>query len=483
MTGQDTSRWLEMSGVALARAIREREVTSRAVVDAHIARIETVNPQIRAVVADRYVQARAEADAADERLATSTEDLPPLFGVPTTIKESFQVTGMPNTGGSHARRGIVSTSDATSVARIRAAGAIVLGVTNLSELCMWMESANPVYGRTGNAYHPDHIAGGSSGGEGSIVGAGGSPFGLGADVGGSIRLPAFFNGVFGHKPSPGLIPNSGQFPAVDPDGAFMLGTGPIARRAEDLEVLVRLLAGPDGEDVECRPMAFGDPATIDFAGMNVLNVVEDGVTGVHPALRAAQTRAADALTAAGAKVRRRTFHRLERAFDMWTASMSSGNERGSYRKLLGVQGWSALLGHALRPWELGGTYTLPSIVLGLVEDVGHLMPGRASFARAETAALKAELIDALGDGVMLYPTWRAPAPKHGRPLLNPLSWVYTAAFNALGLPVTQVPLGFDARGLPVGVQVVTAPGNDHVSIAVALELERRLGGWTPPWKV
>jgi fatty acid amide hydrolase 2 len=109
--------------------------------------------------------------------------------------------------------------------------------------------------------------------------------------------------------------------------------------------------------------------------------------------------------------------------------------------------------------------------------------GQARYARALGAALREELIDAIGDGVMLYPTWRAPAPRHGGPLLRPLSWVYTAAFNALGLPVTQVPLGLDALGRPTGVQVVTRPGNDATSIAVAIELERRLGGWVPPWTV
>ena len=474
------SRWLEVSGTEMARAIAAGEVRSREVVDAHIARIMQVNPKIHAMVADRFEAARAEADAADAAVAAGGP-LPPLHGVPVTIKESFEVVGMPNTGGSHARRGIVATRDAPTVARLRAAGAIVVGVTNLSELCMWMESANPVYGRTGNAYDPRWIAGGSSGGEGAIVGAGGSVFGLGADVGGSIRLPAFFNGVFGHKATPGLIPNSGQFPAVDPEGAFMLATGPIARRAVDLPLLVRLLAGPDGEDPFCRPIPFGDPAAVDLAGLNVLDVPGDGVTAVDAALIAAQGRAAGALTAAGARVRVRHFGRLRHAFDMWTASMSGGNERGSYRKLLGVSAWRELVPHLARPWEIGGTYTLPSVILGLVEDVGHVFSGQARYARALGAALREELIDAIGDGVMLYPTWRAPAPRHGGPLLRPLSWVYTAAFNALGLPVTQVPLGLDALGRPTGVQVVTRPGNDATSIAVAIELERRLGGWVPPW--
>ncbi|HMV66938.1 MAG TPA: amidase, partial [Myxococcota bacterium] len=370
-----------------------------------------------------------------------------------------------------------------AVARLRAAGAIVTAVTNLSELCMWMESSNPVYGRTSNAYHPERIAGGSSGGEGAIVGAGGSPFGLGADVGGSIRLPAFFNGVFGHKPTPGLVPNTGQFPDAEPEGRYLLATGPIARRASDLPLLLRVLAGPDGVDDQCVPMPLGDPAGVVIDGLSVLDVWGDGVTSVHPSLRAAQARAADALAAAGAHVRRAHLPELRDAFDMWTAAMSAGNKRGAFRELMQRDRWRDLLPHLARPWELGGEHTLPAVVLALVEDVGHLFSGRARFARAQTAAVRVRLIDAIGDGVLLYPTYREPAPRHGWPLLRPLSWVFTAVFNALGLPVTQVPLGLDREGRPLGVQVVGAPGRDHVTLAVALELERQLGGWVPPWRV
>src|SRR5262249_8717417 len=152
------------------------------------------------------------------------------------------------TGGLYARRGKPATRDATAVKRLRAAGAIPLGVTNVSELCMWMESANTVYGRTSNPYDLARTPGGRSGGEGAIVGAGASPVGLGSDVGGSIRMPAFFCGVFGHKPTGGLIPNTGQFPIAENDALRYLTTGPLCRRAEDLWPIVRTLAGPDGED-------------------------------------------------------------------------------------------------------------------------------------------------------------------------------------------------------------------------------------------
>ncbi|MEO7092697.1 MAG: amidase, partial [Polyangiales bacterium] len=248
------------SATRLASLIAKRDVTAREVVEAHITQIERVNPTIRAVVRARYDEARREARAADDRVKRGGDDpLPPFHGVPCTIKECFALTGMPNSGGLVARKDVVATDDATAVARLRAGGAIPLGVTNLSELCMWMESNNRVYGRTNNPYDPSRIVGGSSGGEGAIIGAGASPFGLGSDIGGSIRMPAFFNGVFGHKPTGGLVPSTGQFPVAANEALRYLTSGPLARRAEDLMPLLRILAGPDGKDPSCVAMKLGDP--------------------------------------------------------------------------------------------------------------------------------------------------------------------------------------------------------------------------------
>src|SRR5690606_27779016 len=166
--------------------------------------------------------------------------------------------------------------------------------TNVSELCMWMEGNNRVYGRTNNPYDPRRIVGGSSSGEGAIVGAGGSPFGLGSDIGGSIRMPAFFNGVFGVKVTGGRIPNTGQYPEAHGPSARYCCTGPIARRAEDLALLVSLMQGPDGKCEGARAMPFGDPSAVRIESLDVLVVSDDGRPYVHPELRKAQARAAQA---------------------------------------------------------------------------------------------------------------------------------------------------------------------------------------------
>ena len=469
------------SATRLARAVRSGRVTSRAVVDAHIAAVEAVNGSLNAVVADRFEDARKEADAADD--AVRRQDPlsgRPFHGVPCTIKECFALTGMPQTSGLVARSGYLSDTDAPTVGRLRSAGAIPLGVTNTSELCMWMESANRVYGRTRNPYDRRRTVGGSSGGEGAVIGAGASPFGLGSDVGGSIRMPAFFNGIFGHKPTGGLVPNSGQFPVADGGAGRYLTTGPLARRAEDLMPLLRGLAGPDGADPACEEMPLGDPLRVDVGRLRVVSVPGNGLLSVSDALRDAQARAAASLAAAGATVVPARVAGLRRSLDIWSAMLDEA-QGSRFSELLG-QGTPVRAWRELPRWALGrSAHTLPALALCALERVHGRFPGRIRRLAGMGRCLRRELIDLMGsDGVLLYPSYPTPAPRHGEPLLFPVRWMYTAIFNVMEFPVTQVPLGLDARGLPLGVQVVSVPGNDHVTIAVALELERRFGGWTPP---
>jgi fatty acid amide hydrolase 2 len=413
---------LTLSATKLAHLIRTREVTSREVVEAHILRIQRANPILNAVVVDRFAQARREADRADAKVKAG-EELPPLHGVPCTIKECFALVGMPQTAGLVARVGRLATEDATTVARLRAAGAIPLGVTNTSELCMWMESNNRVYGRTNNPYDPTRMVGGSSGGEGAIVGVGGSPFGLGSDIGGSIRMPAFFNGVFGHKPTGGLVPGSGQFPIAENDGLKLLSTGPLARRAEDLHPLLEILAGPDGIDSRCEAREIGDPKAVNLAELEVIDVEDNGVTAVAAELRDAQRRVATQLSAMGARVQKGRFEALRHSFEIWSARMSAAGGK-TFRQLLGD-------GRDLSPlWELmrwtvrRSPHTLPAIVLALIEPLPKLLPSRADRALALAAELKREMVERIGPrGVLLYPSYVETAPRHNPPMWPPVKWV------------------------------------------------------------
>ncbi len=476
-----TSQLTERSAIDLARAIRGGETSSREVVEAHIERLERTHPRLNAVVVDRYDAARQDADAADELLRSTVDadTLPTFHGVPCTIKESIAMKGMPNCAGLVSRSAWRAPENAPTVQRMIDAGAIPLGVTNTPELCLWIETENRQYGRTHNAYDMTRTAGGSSGGEGAVVGIGGSPLGLGADIGGSIRLPAFFNGVFGLKPSPGLVPSTGQFPVTETEtAAMMLTIGPITRRAEDLMPMLRVIAGPDNIDPYAREMPIGDPDDAPIAGMKVLLSEDTSYIKVSRELRAARLRAAEALEAAGATVEVTQLKSMKRALELYLAVLKL--EAGvSVRDLIVAEGSAhvTVRGGLKRK----GPHTRALRLLLMSEWMTGKMPqGRMTKQVAAREAFAREVTDAIGDGVLLHPTHPRVAPKHGQTIGKPWLLTTTAVFNLAGVPVAQIPLGLNDRGLPLGVQAAAGPGRDHVAVAVALELERAIGGWVPP---
>lgn len=472
----------ERSAVDLAAAIRRRELSAREVVEAHIERIERLNPRVNAIVATRLDEAREEADAADRAVAEATDpdSLPPLLGVPCTIKESFAVAGLPNTSGLHHRRELRASENAIAVQRLVDAGAIPLGVTNVSEMTLWIESTNRVHGRTSNAYDARRTAGGSSGGEGSAIGSGFAPFGLGTDFGGSVRIPAFFNGVFGHKSTGCLVPHTGHFPSPNADGSRLLGVGPLARRAEDLWPVVRAIAGPDGVDDTVEPIELGDPDEVSLEGLQVTISDEATIWPVSLELRNARVRAARALAERGAEVRRVSLRGLRTAIQPMLAAAAKS---GSVAEILEQEGYEfpplrRLLADGVRRRSV---HTPALVLTKLAEQANELMPA-ALERRAERAreALEREVAEAIGDGVMLHPPFARVAPRHGMTVGRPWILGPMAAFNLLGLPATEVPMGLNERGLPLGVQVAAASGKDHLTVAVARELERAFGGWVPP---
>ncbi|MFT6629665.1 MAG: fatty acid amide hydrolase 2, partial [Flavobacteriales bacterium] len=382
---------LNCSAVELARRVRDGDTTSAALVEAFIARIEHVNPAINAMVADRFSEAREEAAEADRvRASAKPGTLGPLHGVPCSIKECFALTGMPQCAGLESLAHRRATTDATAVRRLRQAGAIPLGVTNLSELCMWMESNNRVYGRTNNPHALDRIVGGSSGGEGAIVAARGAPFGLGSDIGGSIRLPAFFNGVFGHKPTGGLVPSTGQFPASSGTALRYLCSGPISHSADDLMPLLRILAGPDGEDPSVESVELGDTDTVSVDGMRVLNVRGNGFRGVAPSLRAAQQAAADALAARGAEVIDLEVPALKKSLIYWATLLGDADQE-SFRSML-ENGEPKSMTMELCRWAVRRSpHTLPAILLAAIEGPAAKISGDVDKIRRELENVKTEL--------------------------------------------------------------------------------------------
>jgi fatty acid amide hydrolase 2 len=459
----------ERSATDLAGAIRRRELSALEVVEAHIAVHRRAAQRVHAVAADRFDAATHEAAAADARIAVTpaADELPPLLGVPFTVKESIALTGMPQSAGLVARRDVRAHETAPVVGRLIEAGAIPLGVTNTSELTLWIESSNRVYGRTCNPYDMSRTAGGSSGGEGAAVGCGGSPFGVGSDIGGSIRLPAFFCGVFGHKPSPGLVSNAGMYPPAPGEAARMLGVGPLARRGEDLAPLLRIMAGAD----------VGDPRGVALDGLSVVTVEDSSLLPMSGELRDARERAAGALAAAGARLRRvglRSWHGAALPF-LATLQAGAGSSTVTLLEEAGAPrpSWRTLM-------SAGGPHTLPTRITLAAELLPQMSESRRSKLLAVGRALADELAETIGDGVLLHPAHPRVAPKHGATIGRPWLMTPAAIFNLAGVPVTEVPLGLSARGLPLGVQVAAGCGRDDVSIAVALELERAFGGWVAP---
>jgi fatty acid amide hydrolase 2 len=295
-------------------------------------------------------------------------------------------------------------------------------------------------------------------------------------------MPAFFNGVFGHKPSGGLVPGSGQYPMAENEAQRYNTTGPLCRRAEDLWPLLRIMAGPDGIDTGCVSMPIGDPASVEVSSLTVIDVAWNGGVQVSDDLRAAQRRASDHLASRGATVRRLEIDGLDRSFEIWSAMLGTAGKT-SFAELLG-NGPRVSAARELLKWTVRRSpHTLPALILAALETGAKhdRLKGRVAEAIELGRNLRRAVTDLIGPrGVMLYPSYPRPAPLHYVPMLRPFDFVYTGIFNVLELPSTQVPMGLNARGLPLGVQVAGIHGNDHLTIAVAMELERAFGGWVPP---
>ncbi|MBM3945691.1 MAG: amidase, partial [SAR202 cluster bacterium] len=264
------------SATEIARAIREKEISSEDAVDAHLKRIAVVNPKLNAVVwqEDGYIK-RQEARKRDTDLMRG-EVRGPLHGVPITIKDAFEAAGMPSTGGTKGRANYIPEKDATIVARLKAAGAVILGRTNTPEISFGVECSNVVYGRTNNPWDVNRTPGGSSGGEAAIIAAGGSPFGIGSDMGGSIRWPAHCTGIAGMKPTTGRIPRTGHWPSFGGLFAYLTQPGPMAHTVEDIALGLNIMSGPDYIDPTTVPMPLRDYKRVNLKSLRVAFHTDNG---------------------------------------------------------------------------------------------------------------------------------------------------------------------------------------------------------------
>lgn len=472
--------------VELVGRLHRRELSPVELFDAHVGRILEVNKAINAVAETRFDVARREARAAEATIARTADpaDLPPLCGLPITVKEFLAIDGMRQTGGLLAARDHVADGDCTVVDRLKKAGAVIMATSNVPEGGMWIETHNKIYGRTRNPWNTAHTSGGSSGGEAALVAAGASPLGIGSDIGGSVRIPAGFCGVAAHKATGRMVPNTGHWGPVDHGTGPFLVTGPIARAVADLSLALPVIAGPDGVDRFTESWALGDPAAVDVSDLTVFTIDHFGGFELSPEVVAARDRAVEALVARGAGHRTLELEGLRRAVGVWALAMEEAAEASDdgkhFAEILGGGEPIAVLAEIARLLVGRPRFTVPALGLAVIEKLLPLLPRRLVDGVPPLGQVSAEIAAALGGrGVIVHPTYTRPPPRHFRALLTPFHPVMTALFNVLETPATQVPVGFSTTGLPLGVQVIGDRGDDHVCLAAAAAIEDALGRLMP----
>lgn len=455
------------SATELARLVRTRQISPVELIDAYLARIEALNPALNAFVGLDAGGARAAAgrlhQLPDQRLC----------GVPVSIKGSVSVAGLPFETGTPFRRGVTGDADAPLVARLRAAGAIVLGVTNVAEQLMAWETDNALYGRTNSPWDLTRTPGGSSGGEAAAIAAGLSAGGVGSDGGGSIRVPAHFSGICGLKPTPGRVPATGHFPPCGGPFALTGVVGPMARTVDDIALLLEVMAGPDAGDPNGHPVPL---ARLTPGPDVVVGVFEDdGVVPVDADVRAAVRQAARWLQDAGVRVEPFRPEGLEEARELWWAIF------GRASRLL------------LEPLVRGREHEVHPNLLQFLEWTRREPPLSAEellLVEIRRDMLKARLLAQMARyPVLVCPVAPIPAFRHGerewvvegRTVHYLDAWRYTAWFNLLQNPGVSVPVRVTGGGLPVGVQVVARPWDELTALDVARIIEQSRGPWQPPY--
>ena len=468
---------LYQSACKLAQLIRAKEISPVELVEAHIRRIEEVNPKLNAFVTTDFERAMDEAHAAQQQI-TRISISRPLLGVPISIKDTIETAGIRTVSGTKLRESFVPDTDAPVVARLKRAGAIILGKTNVPECALDYRSENPVFGRTNNPWDTDRVPGGSSGGEAAAIATGCVAAGIGSDLGGSIRIPSHFCGTAGLKPTPGRIPSTGHFPASI--GPFALGSslGPMARHVEDLALMLKVLAGFDSSDPASVPLPFhsqtGERGERDERWRRIMWYSDDGISPVTEATRQTVEHAARTLVGLGYRVEERRPKGIERSHDLWF-------------KWLGQAGVPAVIKLYEGKEELMGP---------LIQALKHIVEKESLSLEQYVAAwferdmLRASFLTEMEEWpLILAPVVAIPAFKHdheggfvieGQEVEYLKAFSYAQTYNLLGLPAAVVPCGRSPEGLPIGVQIIGRPFEEEDLLVTAALLEEALGSYQRP---
>ncbi|MFZ1991195.1 MAG: amidase family protein [Alphaproteobacteria bacterium] len=455
----DPEGLLDQSASSIAKAIADKKVSAAEMTEAAIARIEARDGPINAVVVRDFDRAISAAKAADAAIAHGEKR--PLLGVPMTVKESHNVGGLPTTWGFEQFKSFKPNEDSVGVKRLKSAGAIILGKTNVPVGLADWQSVNPIYGRTRNPWNLERSPGGSSGGSAAALAARLVPLEFGSDIGGSIRVPAAFCGVYGHKPSWAIIPSRGQSPpGTDGAPAPLAVIGPMARTAADLEIALGVLAGPDEMEAVGYRLELPPPRHKRLADFRVLILDQHPKVGTESEIRAALDGLAQTLGAAGARVARQSnlLPDLAAAHDIYMPMMLTVMSRG----------------------QPGAASPSAHEFMGFVDAQLRIRRQWAALFRDFDVVLAPSL------GVLAFPHDDEPDQRKRKiivdgeptPFMPHLAWPGVATFP--NLPATAVPIGLSRAGLPIGIQIVGPYLEDLTTIEFAKLLEREIGGYRPP---
>jgi Asp-tRNA(Asn)/Glu-tRNA(Gln) amidotransferase A subunit family amidase len=465
-----------LSAMQMAEGIRNRDFSPRELLEAHLTQIERVNPLLNAIV--NLDGGRAMQTALDAERAVQRGPVGSMHGVPVTIKSSIDAGGLRCEAGTRLRAGHIPKADAALVARLKAAGAIVLGTTNTPELLMAYQTDNLMYGRTNNPWNLARSPGGSSGGESAAIAAGCSAGGIGSDGGGSIRVPAHFCGICGLKPTPGRIPSTGHYPPSG--GPFSLTgvVGPMARTVDDLKMMFEIIAHPDEGDVCSSPVPIRWPSESDIRRMRVGYFEDDGVSPVTPETRDAVRRAVRALLDQGFEVEPFRPDCLKRAGELWWIFFVI---TGGLLVQRLVAGREAELSRDLREF------------LEVVSEQPPLTRDMLLEAWIERDSIRTRLLEQMKRfPILLCPVCSIPAFDHsdsswrrswmieGKHVSYSNAMSYSQWCNITGNPAAVVPVGCSPEGLPIGVQIIGRPHEEELVLSVSKAIESAIGGYKRP---
>ena len=466
------SRLIFRTIAEISAGIRAKEFSPVEVVEEHLERIASLQPKLNPFVHLDAEGARRQARAAEAAVMRGPK-VGPLHGVPLTVKSCVDVAGWPVPAGSLLRKDYVAREDAPLVARLRAAGAILLGNTNTPEYLMAYETDNLVSGKTSNPWNLERSSGGSSGGEAAAIATGCSAGGVGSDGGGSIRVPAHFCGICGLKPTPGRIPATGHFPGGGGAFGWIGVVGPMARTITDLRALFEAMAGPDAGDALSAPVTMSEVEERELRKLKIGILESDALGKTTPETSAAVNRAAKLLSEQGFAVETKRLRGLDRAIELWWYFFGPVAADLIRR---GAIGQEELMSPMLREFIALATGETALTYDGFLNACG------------ERDSLRAEILRQIEDvTLLLSPVSSGPAFRHGegnwrscerenyRDTMKHSQWL-----NLAGFPGAVVPMEISSGGLPIGVQVIGRPYEDELVLAVSEVIEGARGPWQPP---